>query len=70
MRKLRLGVDELQVATFATGPAADRHGTVQAHQTEPASAFESCTQTHCTYPVWLCRPHEMEPRPEPGPAKR
>lgn len=57
MRKLRLSVDDLRVATFPTGAALDDAGTVLARQTEPASVGGPCTGTHCTYPVQLCHPH-------------
>jgi len=54
MRKLRLSVDDLRVATFQTHTALDGAGTVLALQTEPASVGGPCTGTHCTYPVQLC----------------
>ena len=35
MKKLMLALDQLQVDTFETGPAAASLGTVRAHDTEP-----------------------------------
>ncbi|HEV7589420.1 MAG TPA: hypothetical protein VGO40_14995 [Longimicrobium sp.] len=66
MRKLKLSLDELQVATFATDAAASAVRTVNAFQTEPASVPNPCTGTHCTYPVKLCRPHNGDERPGAG----
>ena len=63
MRKLKLSLDELRVATFATDAAGSAAGTVNAHQTEPASVPSPCTGTHCTYPVQLCRPHNADEEP-------
>ncbi|HEX8905678.1 MAG TPA: hypothetical protein VF771_12580 [Longimicrobiaceae bacterium] len=54
MRKLRLSLDELHVATFATDADAADGGTVNAHQTQPDSTFNPCTGSRCTYPVYLC----------------
>lgn len=66
MRKLRLSVDDLRVATFRTDAALDGAGTVLARQTEPASVGGPCTGTHCTYPVQLCHPHvEKKPAKQP-----
>jgi hypothetical protein len=56
MRKLRLSLDELRVSTFVADPAAGGEGTVNAHQTEPASVGGPCTGSRCTYPVYLCHP--------------
>jgi hypothetical protein len=70
MRKLRLSVEELHVATFHTHAADADEGTVHAHQTEPASVGGPCTQTRCTYPPQLCRPHKEGDDAEPGPQKR
>lgn len=70
MRKLRLSVEELHVATFQTHAAHADGGTVHAHQTEPASVGGPCTGTHCTYPVQLCRPHKEGDAAEPSPQKR
>jgi hypothetical protein len=60
MRKLTLGLDELRVATFETTAAGAGAGTVNGHQTEPASVPSPCTGTHCTYPVQLCHPRNAE----------
>jgi hypothetical protein len=63
MRKLKLSVDELQVATFQTDDAALLDGTVLGNQTEPASVPSPCTGGSCTYPVQLCRTcFEEQPR--------
>lgn len=35
MKKLTLAIDQLEVDTFATGPAAASLGTVRAHDTDP-----------------------------------
>jgi hypothetical protein len=69
MKKLRL--DELSVTSFeTTRDRWDDAGTVHGFQTEPASVIAmACTQTHCTYPIWLCRPHEEE-QPEPKESQR
>ena len=70
MRKLRLSVDELQVATFQTDPAGAESGTVNGHQTQPDSTFNPCTGYKCTYPVYLCHvegeekaPPQNQPKP-------
>lgn len=60
MRKLRLSVDDLRVATFPTHAAGGGAATVLAHQTEPASVGGPCTGTHCTYPVQLCHPRDAD----------
>ena len=69
MRKLHL--DELDVTSFETTEAAwDREGTVHGFQTEPNSDFAGCTQTHCTYPVYLCRTAEHEHEHDAPAAKK
>lgn len=55
MRKLRLRLDEVQVASFQTDDAAFQDGTVLGNQTEPASVPDPCTGGSCTYPVRFCR---------------
>ncbi|HSU12708.1 hypothetical protein [Longimicrobium sp.] len=55
MRKLKLRLDEIQVASFPTDAAAFAQGTILANQTEPASVPNPCTGGSCTYPVQLCR---------------
>jgi hypothetical protein len=70
MRKLRLSVEDLHVATFLTHAADGGEGTVRAHQTEPASVGGPCTGTRCTYPVQLCKPYKEGDAPEPAPQKR
>ncbi len=46
MKKLRLDVETLSVATFATAPARTPRGTVQAHAATPTcqvtSGIDSC----------------------------
>jgi hypothetical protein len=70
MRKLRLNLDELQVSTFATDAAGLADGTVHGHQTEPDSGTVPCTGTHCTYPVQLCHPRNVDQEPADGKPKR
>ncbi|HEX6745724.1 MAG TPA: hypothetical protein VF092_00310 [Longimicrobium sp.] len=67
MRKLRLSVDELHVATFQTDPAVAGAGTVDALQTQPDSTFNPCTGARCTYPIYLCRPVREENEGEEKP---
>jgi len=70
MRKLRLSLDELRVASFATDAAGVPGGTVNGHQTEPDSAGGPCTATHCTYPVQLCHPGNADEQPARGAPQR
>jgi len=70
MRKLKLSLDELRVVTFATDAAGSAAGTVNGHQTEPASVPSPCTGTHCTYPIQLCHPRNADEKPAAGQQKR
>ena len=55
MRKLKLRLDEIRVASFQTDADRFLEGTVLGNQTEPASVPSPCTGGSCTYPVQLCR---------------
>lgn len=56
MRKLKLSIDDIRVASFHTDAAALADGTVHGNQTQPDSTFNPCTGYKCTYPVYLCHP--------------
>jgi hypothetical protein len=62
----KLSIDELQVESYMTEDVPHGGGTVDAFETEPASAFNPCTGVSCTYPVQLCRTCHCaaEERPE------
>jgi hypothetical protein len=67
MPKLTLQLDEIRVESYAIDEGTGGSGTVDAFQTEPASAFNPCTGASCTYPPQLCRTCHCaaDERPEP-----
>jgi len=70
MRKLKLSLDALRVATFATDAAGIAAGTVNGHQTQPDSDGGACTGSRCTYPVQLCHPVNADEKPAADRQKR
>ena len=70
MRKLKLSIDDIRVASFHTDDAALADGTVHGNQTQPDSTFNPCTGYKCTYPVYHCHVEGEEkapPRNQPKP---
>ena len=66
MRKLKLSLDDLRVATFETDAAGAGNGMVYGHQTQPDTDGGACTGARCTYPVQLCHPRKADEKPADG----
>lgn len=69
MRKLAMQLDELQVESFETGEAQDRHGTVRGHDDRVTefcpTPFKPCKPTQACPTSVNCARHDEEPQVPP-----